>query len=238
MTWRLSGQSAELQSTRLRLTIDLARPQSGLSAIVVETTPWPYLFPMQLCLAADSTPSLESVREAYVRGPDLIVDYAERPARDVTPRIVWRDLSSEMGTPAMEWCIGIQTLSLHSHPRIGLRTQAIDLDELRVRGERDWRDAATGPPRPQTDQGLFLFRWHGATLTYVEMVYASDFHGAAIDSEDATTSVTYRLFPESLEKGVIQLGRVRGLWVPRDQDELRAESCFRDFLHTDLPLTA
>ncbi len=238
MTWRLSGQLAELQGAGLRLTIDLARPQSGLSAIVIEQEPWTQLSPLQLCLAGALTPMTESVREAYVRGPDLIVDYAELPARDVNPRVVWRDLSSHLEIPAIEWCIGIQTRGLQSHPHVGLRTQAIDLGELCVKGPRAWRVANAGTLRSDSDQGLFLFRWPATTLTYVEMVYASDFHGASIAFEDATTSIRYRLFPESLEKGVIQLGRVRGLWVPRDQDEQRAESCFRDFLHAELPLTA
>jgi hypothetical protein len=35
------------------------------------------------------------------------------------------------------------------------------------------------------------------------------------------------MFPESLEKGVIRRGRVRGVFLPREQDEQLARAAWR-----------
>ena len=40
-------------------------------------------------------------------------------------------------------------------------------------------------------------------------------------------SIRWQMFPESLEKGVIRRGRVRGVFLPREQDEQLARAAWR-----------
>jgi hypothetical protein len=87
-----------------------------------------------------------------------------------------------------------------------------------------------------------IFRLPRCDFSYAEMIHAADFQHdqfAAGKTPDGGCRPTleHRLFPGTLEKGVILRSRIRGLFVPRAEDCAQAAADYRQFLHSPLPLT-
>ena len=66
------------------------------------------------------------------------------------------------------------------------------------------------------------------------MVHPSDFH--RISTETDSGEITYWVFPEPLEKGVIRRARFRMEVVEREQDEVSAHSTFEAARYEQPPL--
>ena len=74
-------------------------------------------------------------------------------------------------------------------------------------------------------------------ISYVELVFPADFHGATASVSDDGGGVQYHLIPEFLEKGVIRMARIQSLFVPRADDEKLAEQAQELFAAAAPPLT-
>jgi hypothetical protein len=87
--------------------------------------------------------------------------------------------------------------------------------------------------------GCLLFRLPGGELSYAEMVHAADFQHDELSWEDrphGVLRIAHRLFRTSLEKGVILRARVRGVFLPRQNDAAIAAECYAAFVAADPPL--
>lgn len=90
MTWSLDSQQASWSNELGKLQLTLAAPELGarvlLAASNTETKEiWG-------ALHSQIVPSPATVEEAYVRGSDLVVNYAEHPETRLTTSLVWRAL--------------------------------------------------------------------------------------------------------------------------------------------------
>jgi hypothetical protein len=88
--------------------------------------------------------------------------------------------------------------------------------------------------------GAFLFRLLDRPFSYIELVDPADCDAALIGNQPETPTavqLSYQLFPEPIEKGVIRRARVRGLLLPRKDDVAVARDCYRQLLAAPPPLT-
>jgi hypothetical protein len=89
------------------------------------------------------------------------------------------------------------------------------------------------------EPGCLLFRLGEAGTTYVEIMHPDDLRQVRLMSDETgRANLRATLFDDwVLEKGVILRARVRGIFVPRLDDEALAVAAFDDFVRQPPPLT-
>jgi hypothetical protein len=253
MTWTYDGARARLDLAGLEATVDPTRPFAGLEDVRWQGAP--YAAARLLALRTDLARPGEAERvvEAYVRGVDFIATYEESEQRPVRPQIYWRGVSLPAAPCPWSGCeliVSMQTSLLDSDPGLVTATQlpAIEVHRLAVDEER-WQivsladGAVAGSPADGASP--LVFRTAGSEWSYAEMVFPSDFVSfdlrrtivAAPSGAAPGVELSYRLFGERLEKGVIRRCRVRGLFVPRHCDLDAAREAYADLSAERLPLT-
>ena len=193
-----------------------------------------------------------SLVEHYARGGDLVAVYCadapETAARRYASMPCGGQSSRRQATnswrPSIWWFGG--TDLLQSRPAVVV--------QARTGGERNFSIHSIHPPsskqvnlsspaelllRPSDGPGCVLWRLCESELSYCEMIHPADFHEDEIvwkPLAGGSICLRRRLFPESLEKGVILRARVRGVLLPR-QDDLRiAAACYAAFVAAEPPL--
>lgn len=247
--WTLSGNRGNLSLPGHRAMVDAEHPEHGLhvTRVAGHMLPRNELLGVQLSALAAGEPVV--LIEAYGRGADLIATYAETPSQPARVQIYWRVIRERMPRPAL-WCVdlqvSVQTNLLDLHPQLDSRSRLPVAEVLRLAHvDVEEFEPLSAPPgatvqlSPDDGTGCLLLRTAESDLSYVEMVYPSDFAGSAvrIDARDGTVQVTQRLFAESLEKGVIRRARIRGAYLSRDGDVAAAAQLYREFVAEPPPLT-
>ena len=233
--WQVIGSTAELSLGQLTGSVDLTRPWLGLTLSVADLAE-----PNQILGvwfenrgATANTPPLE----AHVRGTDLIARYAEDQQRFVRIEVYWRAIEkSGDGAIGFELVTSVQTSKLTSKPRLetSSRIAAQEVHQIAAHPDGEGRvlNFETERLRRLDQPNSFpLLRRNNASLSYCEMVHPSDFVSTTIEqtgSED-TVAISHELFPQSLEKGVIRRGRVRGIFLPHERDVELARTHFHEF---------
>ena len=253
--WRLENDTkrkrctAWLQFGRLSAMVDLGRPQEGLSEIhlgsdtLAETR--------LLGIATDRLTAAEEVLlpEAHVRGSQLVAAYEEAPNRPLRVDASWRVLRAN---PTEEFLIGVElVVSVQTHlldgcPELSAQSRLAAEETLHLRDvtSGEYQTLPLSPGRvstvePADGSPCLLFRLVGTDLSYAEMVHPADFRRAELtgSGEDGeTVHVRHRLFSESIEKGVLLRARVRGLFLPREDDMRVAATCYAAFAAAEPPL--
>jgi hypothetical protein len=173
----------------------------------------------------------------------LVATYAPAGAGTVRPQIYWRLFRPEhIEGMGLDLIVSVQTDLLDSDP--SMSTASIlpveGLLRLHGPGADQFEPLVIDDPAP-LDAGLLLFRLAGGRLSYVEMVHPSDFCRAGVRTEDAarhTARLSFPLFPGRLEKGVIRRARLRGCFLPREDDRSVAAALYGEFAASTPPLTA
>lgn len=228
--WRVADSRAELVLGSLRAVGRLSRASDGwqveLGGITIAGRFW------QLRLAALSRLVPQDV---YVRGDDLIATYGVG-CPGVRPQVYWRAGRSVEGPAVVELIFSVQTDQRDSDPRATLRTwlAGAQLSVLGKAGEilpiehrRTHLDAGQSEP-------MFVFR--GSFGTYLEMVYPADFIGVDVVQRQGRQVVTWRVFEERLEKGVIRRTRVRGVFSSSPVSQRQVQQIYAEFCNQPLPL--
>lgn len=201
--------------------------------------------------------------EAYTRGTDLVVTYP-RSSDGVRTQVYWHapgvDQSEPMPPLEIDVQVSVQTDLLESHPTIHVFAQLLatevfqcagtDPEEYRQLQPRD--EIWLPPPEEQCVAGV-IFRLANTETTYAQLLHPSDVlirtkpgseapaHQILLRSEPhaqgAQYSCTCGLFFETLEKGVIRRARVRGVFVPRENDLEAVAACAERLVAQRLPLT-
>ena len=95
--------------------------------------------------------------------------------------------------------------------------------------------------KPADGPGCVVWRLTGSELSYAEIIHPADFHHDEVQwaapAGSARVRLGHRLFPESLEKGVI-LRRVRGIFSSRQNDLEIAAAAYAAFAAAEPPLDA
>ena len=234
--WRLDANAATFNDTHVKLSIDLKRPNSGVGNISLRGVPVTGCHPLQVSPEPPSTTDGETILDSYVRGRDLIATYAQTPQRTVQPTYLWRILAGHDDLAGIELMISMETSLLDSDPSLTALTVC--------QGEAHWVTEAGRATiitddtwySPTLTSGFFLFRLANG-ISYAEMVFPADFLGARVDSIDGARHLTYRMFPEDLEKGVIRRGRIRALFLPTQSDIANVWDAYTELCAEEPPLT-
>jgi hypothetical protein len=155
--------------------------------------------------------------EVVCRHDILWVRYAPTPSRPVECQARWRVHSENI--------LDLEVSALTPGKWDGLLVQTCS--------QPGSREIATleieAPP-------ILLYRPAGLAWTYAEMCHPHD--GVGMTRDAATGAVRFQLFGHDLEKGVILRGRLRGLWLPREQDETTVRQEYARFVKEPPNLTA
>lgn len=230
--WQIQQSTAQWESRRLSVFVDLTRPMNGFHQIALGATKLPNARILQVsCVSNSGRHDKRSVQDVYVRGSDVVVTYAETPHSLVHPQIYWRVLDEPHMSPAiiLEAIVSVQTRSLDSDPRIQLAST--------VAGDQWLRSAAQDSPErfctiaPQhaspssvhvTAPGIALLaRGPKLAYSYGHIIHAADLVAAQLTWDQARhmTTLTTVFFGQRLEKGVLRRVRARAILAPREQDE-------------------
>lgn len=242
--WQVSDSIAQLLSDRLAGSVDLSQPRLGFSP----SDSRPIAIPQMLGVWFDQRESADEPQlvEAHVRGGDLIARYAEDEKRQVRAEIYWRALEqTPLSETGIELIASVQTSKLTSRPRLSTNSRVNAAEVLLVESHAGGACRAVEFESADSFQlaqagSFILFRLENSALSYCEMVQPTDFVSSTMRqvNEQHCTVISHELFPNSLEKGVIRRGRVRGIFVPREQDIDRAREHFREFAASKPVLSA
>ena len=237
------GHATKLQLNRFSAVVNLARPREGLSEVAIDTHALKNARLLSITAATDD-PS-----EYYVRGTDLIAAYDASGRQPVRVDALWRatpPATADTFLAALDLIISVRTALLDSRPALPVETTiaADDLLRLQSFAPASWSPVDLNSAAPvaidaDSGTGCLLFRLPGSTLSYAEMVHAADFQHDELswaDQPNGVMRIARRLFRTSLEKGVILRARVRGLFLPRQNDAAIAAECYAAFVATDPPL--
>jgi hypothetical protein len=253
--WSLQGSVAELRAKSLSGRVDIARPGLGLHDIELSGR---QLAGQLFCVTRgtdsqrDNAPLTNSepswplaIADAYVRGDDLVVTYKPSDDWPYTPQIYWRasTVQALQGLAgALSLLVSVQTHLLNTCPRIIVASQLDCREALRVTtngaqvgAETVARDATI---RPSTGECCIIRRLSDPRLSYVEIMPASDYRLVVTrHADDGICRVSWELFAEFLEKGVIRRSRLHSTFVERSNDLEIAGACRDAIERSALPLT-
>lgn len=245
--WQSSGNHSVWSRGEFSAQVDLAEPFRGLRSLRVQGATAAALRPLQLNVRNEPSGEAGVLRDAYVRGKDLVGTYAESSALEFLPQIYWRMLEPAEGgrIAALDLILSVQTRLLDSTATVQSVTHVGPGEVLR------WTIDAAGLlvregslERPETIEvtapTIILFRPAESDWSYTEMVDPPDFRRwrwEPLSDEPGWNQWAWSLFAERLEKGVIRRGRLRAAWLPREGDTEQVRREFADFLNAPLPLT-
>lgn len=232
--WNCDGHLASWRTAAFSLEMDLSRPNRGIS----EWTRGGVKLPRMRLLSAiwqpaRSSSDAETIEDCYPRGRDLIVTYAQTPERSVRPQVYWRVLGDESNGDSagpmplgVEWIGSMQTSFLDSQPQV---------DSVSEFDSADWKLESVdcyGCP-------AFVARpTDGKSPSILIAAHPSDCQVHQMDeSSSDTVALRFRLFTESLEKGVIRRGRIRAHLLDTPSNEATIERAISQFLASEPPLT-
>ena len=246
--WNLATDHARLTLGPLKLRLPHAAPRSGISEIAWHSRPLRDFRLLQLTTPACS-PVQPPLVDTYARGADLVASYAEAERGAVQPHVYFRAGEHNLAA-GIELIVSMQTRLLDSEPE-SLVTSELPASEVLVLDSiheqtPELLPRESLPVRYLTTASkaayLFLFRV-SEELSYAEMVHPGDFvsvelaHPSANAQNTQHLQLTWRLFPERLEKGVIRRCRIAGWFLPRSDDQKLSAELFRRMLEEPLPLT-
>jgi len=253
--WKLQSHLARLKIDRLTANLDLRRPDTGLFGLSPgeDRSCDAHLLAVQfppLRYPPSSEGHEFAPTECFARHTDLLASYLASTTWPVRVDALWRAPSaapSEGFATAIELVVSVQTERLASRPELVVHSRIatgevlhlIDADSATCQA----LEPSKGDPidlRPDGGAGCLLFRLQGDELTYVEMIHPADFRSDQLDRdpEDGRfVRIGHHLFHEPLEKGVIRRARIRGIFLPRKDDERLAAACHASWAASE-PLIA
>jgi hypothetical protein len=232
--WQIDGSMARLRLTQFSAQVDFIRPAAGLHSIVIAEKPQAGQSWLGVELAGE-TPTISEI-DAYVRGSDLIVTYAETATRPLRAQLYWRAIESlpQGALASVELVASVQTSLLDACPRLSAQS-FVAAGELVPLGESA-ETIAGSDSLERAARGL-LIRPAGANYSCADIITGGTRDDDRVDSTGGRVHIVHDLFADRLEKGVILRTRIRSVLVARDADLSAANAELEDFLATALPLT-
>jgi hypothetical protein len=220
--WTVFNDRAELKTPRLSGLVEPSFPWRGFSPAFTKQRGVAVL-KADLGFVAGDAP--ESVTDLYQRGVDLAATYAQSPERHFRPQIYWRYLDDDAtgnDVTGLELIVSAQTSLLDSQPKTVIEStlpagEVLDLSTAMM--------------------AACLFRPTAWSVSYCQMMFASDLAQSQLTKQNTLPCLSWQLFHERLEKGVIRRGRIRGMFLPRERDSELAAACAAAFLQSPLVLS-
>ena len=216
--WTLQAHNATFDSPEFSACVDLLDPGQGLSKLGYNGSS---IQGSVLGVAPNkhAIGSLDEIADAYVRSADLVVCYAQTESRPYALQVYWRVNIEKQRTAQVDVIISVQTRLLESFPNIVASTslpaavhQNFSEANLLRNGESDW--------------------------SYAESVHPEDTGEQKIESHrPGQTTLINQLGGQFLEKGVIRRLRIRGLFLPSENDAQLARKLLATHATEEPPLT-
>ena len=220
--WCLESHHAVLCTAQLTADVDLLQPRAGLHHLKIGNSAvdgsvlgiFPGSYPL---------PQEGDLTDKFVRGNDLIVTYAETGERPFSLQVYWRATTSQPGILVVDAILSLQTALLESFPGIAIETKLPVGEHLQL---------------PLDGGEAHLIRSDSCTWSYAETTHPDDAgESEVVRSEAGELRMVRQLGGRFLEKGVIRRLRVRGVFLPRENDESVAAQSLKGLACEQPPLT-
>jgi hypothetical protein len=184
--------------------------------------------------SAERTP----VTDCYLRGADIIISYGDSPAKkNVRPQMYWRLVDREReDARGIELVLSLETDLLQSDPHARIET-TFPCQTVVVLTDRGWEPIGSDEAKLTPPHSKPLVVLQGEPWSYAEMIYPGDFTQCTIQRRNGVCQVTWELFQEHLEKGVIRRARARGVFIQSGDSLAAALAALERFENSPLPLT-
>ncbi|MDA1051043.1 MAG: hypothetical protein O3C40_11270 [Planctomycetota bacterium] len=212
--WQLDGSKARLQSPQLGFQLDLASPSSGLTALKVALDSSRALNSIDAALMQLALPGKETLlADAYVRGTDLVATFSESADHPCRTQVYWRS-ASEADYFGIQLIVSVQTSQLDAAPSLMVASRLPGSARL-------------------IEEGIVIVPLLESDVCYAELTDGSNIESTIVSG----TQITNKLFPGSLEKGVIRRARILGCFLAASSAEHTARTIHRRFARAAPPLT-
>jgi len=245
--WSVRSTAGVWDSPRLQARVDLMEPTVGLHDLRFGGAPLHRTQVMQVTLPTRNAQDALQVEDVYVRGPDLIVTYAEAASSRVRPQIYWRIIDEPTDSPALviELLVSMQTQWLDSNPRIQLMATIPSIQWHSLAGSETGNEFQSMRLHPESKQTValsppvaLLARVPHAPCSYGQSILATDLLSAQLvwDPASAQSRLETTHFGERLEKGVLRRLCSRAILAPRENDETLVAGLLRHAATAEPPL--
>ena len=187
--------------------------------------------------AGTETVSLES----FTRGNDLIVHSESKKPQRFQWQVYWRATSSSAEVAVVDAIVSLQTPLLESFPRFSTNTSlpATEVWCVSTGDQPQNLELPGDSAKPKASLQCVLLRNKRLPWSYAEMTHPADEAETSVSqAAEGEISLQRTVGGKFLEKGVIRQMRIRGAFIPRENDLETAGQLFAAFCEEEPPLTA
>ena len=248
--WTVADQQAQLQTSQFSAVLDIALPTQGLQELSFAGERLPSGALLGMSWATGLNP-LSEIRDHYTSENSLVVRYADPGKDSHQMQLRWQFVHPQQDLPrgAVELVISLEASLLMQLPKWRTISRVSMRPVYGFGGEvsQTWQALSTSSTPEgeksspeEADCRMILCRFPGQDLSYVEMIHPRDpalsiFTDPKPGSEE-TICWGMQMAGDYLEKGVILRRRVRGVFLPAEQDEILAQEAYQQFLDLAPPL--
>jgi len=215
--WQFAATGARLLTSPLSGEVALDNPAAGIGRLVWRDVP--FVGNVLGVSAGESS----APQDAFARGADLVAVYAQTEPQSFTWQVYWRAFVPEADVVLLDVILSLQTPLLESFPRVATHSQLPAGEALEVVDAGD----------------CILLRPAKGDWSYAEMTHPKDRGNWQLSSTaNDQLRLDRRLGGQFLEKGVIRRLRLRGTFLPRENDRNLAAHYFALLAEETPPLTA
>lgn len=240
--WQLQSHSAVLRLRQFSATVDLLRPSRGLEKLSYANQSLAG-FVLAVSPAGEEAIASDEISDAFVRGNDLVVTYAETEQRPFTLQVYWRVRPDDSGVVVLDAILSLQTRLLESFPQVQVATEmpAVTASLLPTDSDADQTqanlldlDGGELHELPTDESNGLLLRSNSGTWSFAEATHPQDRGVSQVDASQPAIRLTHQLGGRFMEKGVIRRLRVRSVFMPSEHD-VEVASHYLNSLKTEQP---
>lgn len=229
--WRLVDNDASLCLAHLTARVSPDNPGLGLQNIVFDGSHLPARV-LQVHVP-------DSSATHYVRESDLVARYVQAAERACSWQVYWSAIDiASWNASGIELIVSAETESLDGRAILQVTSR---IEAAEILGWTVGDKACFAPVREAGETiPAVLFRCSQPGVSYLEMADPLVDVGQTLARDnrgDGAAISSWSLFGQSLEKGVIQRIRFRGMFLPSDNDQTAAKALFEQFLQATPRLT-
>lgn len=237
MIWRLDKHVAQLEWANLTATVDAAEPRRGLCQLSIGGVAIRGAELLSLHIGGPDPCWQVQLQDCFVRSSSLCTKYHAINTAQCTNgpcsmslQAVWRPLVAAHtinghtpAEPGLELLVLANCESLECSPTLEVRSRLAECETA----------MSVEPAGP----GALLFRLPDGQWSYTQMIHPLDDQGVRVTAYgERGLEVIHPLFATVLEKGVIWVARLRGLFLARQHDETIVAHRYAEFAAVPPPL--
>jgi hypothetical protein len=215
--WRFTTTDAWLSIGALRGHVTLTSPAAGIDKLTWNAA---NVVGRVLGVSAGAT---SAPQDAFARENDLVAVYAQSEPQEFLWQVYWRASAPAARVVVLDAILSLQTPLSESFPRVTSHTVLSVGEAAKLPGDGD----------------IIVLRPAGCDWTYAEMTHPKDRGLLEVASvPEGHSRIVRHLGGQFLEKGVIRRLRLRGAFLPREDDFELAQHYYTELAEETPPLTA